>query len=66
MSLKRLGFEIRSNGGDKGAATRATKHIIPGGKTKLYDALSRDKCLVNVRIVGPPLILADMDEKKSC
>ena len=56
--------EIKSNGGDKEAASNATEHIIPGGKTKLFDALSRDKCLVNVRIVGPPLILADMDEKK--
>ena len=57
---------IRSNGGDKGAATRATEHIIPAGNTALFKVLSRDKCLVNVRIVGPPLILADMDEKKSC
>ena len=48
----------------KSAATRATEHIIPGGKTQLFNTLSRDKCLVNVRIVGPPLILADMDEKK--
>ena len=55
---------IRSNGGDKGAATRATQDMIPGGKTQLFNTLSQDTCLVNVRIVGPPLILADMDEKK--
>ena len=34
-SQKAWVHEIRSNGGDKGAATRATEHIIPGGKTKL-------------------------------
>ena len=60
------GGAIRSNGGDKGAATSATQDMIPGGKTQLFNTLSQDKCLVNVRIVGPPLILADMDEKKSC
>ena len=63
-SQKAWVHEIRSNGGDKGAATRATQDMIPGGKTQLFNTLSQDKCLVNVRIVGPPLILADMDEKK--
>ena len=34
---------------------------------ELFNTLSQDKCLVNVRIVGPPLISADMGEKKkSC
>ena len=58
--------DIRSKGGDKGAGKRAAQDMIPGGKTQLFNTLSQDKCLVNVRIVGPPLILADMDEKKSC
>ena len=65
-SQKAWVHEIRSNGGDKGAATRATQDMIPGGKTQLFNTLSQNTCLVNVRIVGPPLILADMDEKKSC
>ena len=56
--------DIRSKGGDKGAAKRAAQDMIPGGKTQLFNTLSQDKCLVNVRSVGPPLILADMDEKK--
>ena len=56
--------EIRSNGGNKEAATSATEHIIPGGKTKLFDALSRDKCLVNVRIIGPPVMLAGLVDKE--
>ena len=59
-----IGAAIRSKGGDKGAAKRAAQDMIPGGKTQLFNTLSQDKCLVNVRIVGPPLILADMDEKK--
>ena len=50
---------IRSKGGDKGAATRAAQDMIPGGKTQLFNTLSQNKCLVNVRSVGPPLILAD-------
>ena len=57
---------VRANGGDKAAATKATEDILPGGKTRLFNQLSKAKCLVNVRIVGPPLILADMGEKKSC
>ena len=55
---------IRSNGGDKAAATAESKKILPGGKTQLFDHLSEDKCLVNMRIVGPPLILTDIDDKK--
>ena len=55
---------VRANGGDKAAATRATEDILPGGKTRLFNALSKDKCLVNVRIVGPPVILADKDDKE--
>ena len=56
---------IRSNGGDKAAATAESKKILPGGlKTQLFDQLSEDKCLVNMRIVGPPLILTDMDDKE--
>ena len=50
---------IRSKGGDKGAAKRAAQDMIPGGKTQLCNTLSQNKCLVNVRSVGPPLILAD-------
>ena len=36
---------IRSNGGDKAAATAESKKILPGGKTQLFDQLSEDKCL---------------------
>ena len=54
---------IRSNGGDKAAATAESKKILPGGlKTQLFDQLSEDKCLVNMRIVGPPLIFTDADD----
>ena len=50
---------------DKAAATKESQEILPGGKTKLFDQLSEDKCMVKVRIVGPPLILTNMDDKKS-
>ena len=44
-SQKETLHEIRSRGGDKGAVTRATEHIIPAGNTALFKVLSR-KCLV--------------------
>ena len=56
---------IRSNGGDKAAATAESKKILPGGKTQLFDKLSENKCSVNMRIIGPPLILTDMDDKEN-
>ena len=67
IPLEELGWwwlkQSDQNGGDKDAATRATEHKIPGGKIKLFDTLSRDKCLANVRIIGPPLILTGMSER---
>ena len=56
---------IRSNGGDKEAATKAAEHIISGGYTKIYDQLSQHKCLVNLRIVGPPVMVAGKSEKET-
>ena len=63
-SQKAWNKAVRANGGDKAAATAESQKILPGGKTKLFDQLSEDKCLVNVRIVGPPLIFTDMDDWK--
>ena len=56
--------EVKTNGGDKAAASKASDAILPGGKTRLLNALSRDKCLVNVRIVGPPVMLAGKVDKE--
>ena len=62
-SAKAWNRAIKSNHGDKAAATLESDKILPGGKTQLFDKLSEDKCLLNMRIVGPPLILNDMDDR---
>ena len=55
--------EIKSNGGDKSAGATVSNQVLPGGKTRLLDQLSRDKCVVNLLIIGPPVILEGLTEK---
>ena len=50
--------------GDKAAASKASDAVLPGGKTRLLNELSRDKCLVTVRILGPPVMLAGLADKE--
>ena len=56
--------EIKSNGGDKAAAATLSNQVLPGGKTRLFDKLSRNKCLANLLIIGPPVILEGLTEKE--
>ena len=55
---------IKANCGDKKAARKESDKILLGGKTKLFDQLSADNCLVTMRIVGPPLILTGLNDRE--
>ena len=55
---------IKANGGEKKAASEESDKILPGEKSKLFDQLSADKCLVTMRIVGPPLILTGLNDRE--
>ena len=44
--------------GDKAAASKASDAVLPGGKTRLLNELSRD------RIIGPPVMLAGLADKE--